>query len=53
MQDEDDALDAFMASIAKEVIENKAPVRPKAELALDDEDAVADYMEVSPRRQCA
>ena len=47
LQDEDDALDAFMAGIEKEVTENKPSVRPKAELALDEDDAVADYMEVT------
>ena len=38
-----------MAGIQAEVTQNKAaPARPAAELALDEDDAVADYMEVRP-----
>ena len=47
VQGEDDALDAFMAGISAEVTQDRAPPpRPEARLALDDDDAVADYMEV-------
>ena len=46
-QVEDDPLDAFMAEINQEVKADKpAAVKPKGDLELDEEDNVADYMEV-------
>ncbi len=47
-QDEVDALDAFMAGIQEEVAANTVSVKPREELALDQEDAVADFLEVGP-----
>ena len=47
-EDEDDPLDAFMADINKEVTADKPSVKakPKAGIELDEEDNVADFLEV-------
>ncbi len=45
---EDDPLEAFMAGIAEEVKADKptAKAKPKAGIELDDDDNVADFLEV-------
>ena len=54
--EEEDALDAFMAGIQTEVSENKVdskkPPKPEVE-ELDEYDAVADYMEAQQWRRSA
>jgi len=51
--EEEDALDAFMAGIQTEVAEEKvAPKKPEVE-EVDEYDAVADYMEAQQRRRSA
>lgn len=44
---EDDPLEAFMASVQQEVAANKPTNRHRPGLELDVQDNVADYMEVS------
>ncbi len=48
-EEEADPLDAFMAEINAEVREDKpAAAKLGADLALDDDDNVADFLEVAP-----
>ena len=51
-EEEDDPLDAFMADINEEVKADKPSVKPKpkAGMELDEEDNVADFLEVSKLR---
>ena len=55
-EEEDDPLDAFMAGISEEVKADKPSVKakPKAGIELDDDDNVADFLEVHtcPLRPC-
>lgn len=49
--EEADPLDAFMAEISAEVREDKpVAAKPAADLALDDDDNVADFLEVPAAR---